>query len=46
MREITKQEAIELLEQRKIKIEDVFEFIEYLDQVKENYWVGYRSFKI
>jgi len=36
MREITKQEAIELLRQRKIEIEDIFEFVEYLDQVAED----------
>ena len=36
MSEITKQEAIELLKQKEIEIEDIFDFVEYLNQVAED----------
>jgi hypothetical protein len=32
MKGITRQQLTELLKQKKIKVEDVFDFVEYLDQ--------------
>lgn len=36
MKEITKQELLQLLKMKKIKASDIFEFIEYLDQIAQD----------
>jgi len=36
MKEITKQELLQLLKMKKIKASDIFEFIEYLDQIAKD----------
>ena len=36
MKEITKQELLQLLKMKKIKASDIFEFIEYLDDLAQD----------
>jgi hypothetical protein len=36
MKEITKQQLVELLKERRIKVSDIFEFVEYLDKISKD----------